>query len=190
MSTPVPPNEAERLQALKSYDVLDTPPEKVFDDLARLAAGICGTESALVSLVDKTRQWFKAKVGWDASETSREVAFCSHTILSSDVLIVPDALKDERFARNPLVTADPHIRFYAGMPLINRDGHALGTVCVLDKQPRQLSPKQEDALRVLGSAARFPGPAIPEQTSAGQPRTRSGEDSGSHAPSPPGRGWG
>ena len=151
MGAPLPPNEVDRLQALHSYQVLDTPPEKVFDDVARIAASICGVESALVTLVDKARQWFKAKVGWSATETPRDVAFCAHAILSPELLVVPDTLHDERFATNPLVTTEPYIRFYAGMPLINSDGHALGTLCVIDKQPRKLKPEQEDALRVLAA---------------------------------------
>ena len=151
MGAPLPPNELERLQALHSYQVLDTPPEKVFDDVARIAASICGVESALVSLVDNSRQWFKARVGWPATETPRDLAFCAHAILSPELMVVPDTLHDERFAANPLVTSDPHIRFYAGMPLVNSDGHALGTLCVIDKQPRKLKPEQEDALRVLAA---------------------------------------
>ncbi|MCL4523227.1 MAG: GAF domain-containing protein [Acidobacteria bacterium] len=153
MRSPLPANEAERLRAVESYDILDTPPEKIFDNLARIAASICGTEVALVSIMDKDRQWFKAKIGWVIKETPREVAFCSHTILSSEILIVPDALEDERFADNPLVTQDPHIRFYAGMPLINPDGHALGTICVIDHKPRQLTAAQQDSLAVLAKCA-------------------------------------
>ncbi|MBI3661734.1 MAG: HD domain-containing protein [Acidobacteria bacterium] len=153
MRSPLPANEVERLRAVESYGILDTPPEKIFDDLARIAASICGTEVALVSIMDKDRQWFKAKIGWVIKETPREVAFCSHTVLSSEIMIVPDALEDERFADNPLVTQKPHIRFYAGMPLINTDGHALGTICVIDHEPRRLTAAQEVALRVLATSA-------------------------------------
>ncbi len=149
MTAPVPGNEAKRLKVLWQYDVLDTVPEEIFDDLTELAARICEAPIALISLVDEDRQWFKAKVGVKVSETSRDVSFCAHAIMGDGLFIVPDATKDDRFRQNPLVTAEPNVRFYAGAPLVTPDGHALGTLCVLDKVPRELRPEQKEALRLL-----------------------------------------
>jgi len=149
MKPPIPADEKRRLHVLWQYDVLDTVPEEVFDDLTELAAHICEAPIALITLVDEKRQWFKSKVGLTVAETSRDVSFCGHAIAQSELFIVADATQDERFADNPLVTSEPGIRFYAGAPLITPDGHALGTLCVIDKVPRELRPDQKNALRVL-----------------------------------------
>jgi GAF domain-containing protein len=149
MSAPSVPNETRRLKVLWQYEVLDTVPEEMFDDLTELAARICEAPIALISLVDEKRQWFKSKVGTGVQETSRDISFCAHAIRQNDLFIVPDATQDERFAANPLVTSDPKIRFYAGAPLITPDGYALGTLCVIDKVPRELRPEQKQALVIL-----------------------------------------
>jgi PAS domain-containing protein len=146
---PLPANESERLLRLKSYNILDTAPEDDFDNLVRLAAQICRAPIALITLLDSGRQWFKAGIGLGATQTTRDLAFCSHAIVQSDVFIVPDAMADPRFSSNPLVTADPHIRFYAGAPLLTDDGYALGTLCVIDHVPRDMSAEQTEALRML-----------------------------------------
>lgn len=146
---PKPKNEARRLEVLWQYDVLDTVPEAVFDDLTDLAAHICEAPIALISLVDEDRQWFKSRIGLSLRETSRDISFCAHAILAEDLLVVPNATKDPRFRGNPLVTGPERIRFYAGAPLITPDGYALGTLCVLDKKPRALRPEQRQALQVL-----------------------------------------
>ena len=154
MKAPLPPNEAQRLETLRGYDILDTAREQVFDNLTLLAAHICQTPISLVSFVDERRQWFKSRVGLEALETSRDLAFCAYTILKPDeVLEVRDAQLDPRFADNSLVTGDPNIRFYAGVPLVAFDGHALGTLCVIDRIPRTLSTEQRTALRALAHAA-------------------------------------
>ena len=149
MTTRVAPNERKRLTVLWQYDVLDTVPEEVFDELTELAARICEAPTALISLVDENRQWFKSRVGVTVKETSRDVSFCAHAIRHDGLFVVPDATKDDRFASNPLVISDPKIRFYAGAPLISPDGFALGTLCVIDKVPRILRSEQQQALRVL-----------------------------------------
>jgi len=146
---PTPPNEKKRLKVLWQYEVLDTVPEEMFDNLTELAARICEAPIALISLVDERRQWFKSQVGTTVKETSRDVSFCAHAINQSELFIVPDATLDERFASNPLVISDPRIRFYAGAPLITPDGYALGTLCVIDKVPRDLRADQKEALLIL-----------------------------------------
>jgi anti-sigma regulatory factor (Ser/Thr protein kinase) len=142
-------DEAARLAALRRYRILDTGPERSFDDLALLASHICGTPMALITLVDQDRQWFKSRIGISFVETSRAISFCTHAIIHPDIMIVPNALEDERLRDNPTVTGDLHIRFYAGAPLITRDGYALGTLCVLDRVERTLTPDQIEALDAL-----------------------------------------
>ena len=149
MKKPIPKNEAKRIKVLWQYDILDTVPEEVFDELADLAAHICGAPIALITLVDENRQWFKSKVGVSVNETGRDISLCAHAILQDDLFIIPDTTLDARFKNNPLVTTSPKIRFYAGAPLISPDGHALGTLCVLDKVPRELTQDQKSALRIL-----------------------------------------
>jgi GAF domain-containing protein len=142
--------EAARLAALRRYEILDTEPEEVFDDLARVAALVCNTPVAVISLIDDCRQWFKARVGVEAKETSRSIAFCDYAIREPDrLLVVPDATADPNFRDNPLVTGDTHIRFYAGAPLVTPDGYALGTLCAIDRRPRELTPEQAKALSTL-----------------------------------------
>ena len=143
-------DEPARLKALRDAGLLDTAPEPAFDDIARLAAHLCGAPIALVSLVETDRQWFKARVGLDVCQTGRDVSFCAHALGRRGLFVVPDARMDPLFADNPLVTGEPHIRFYAGAPLITPEGHALGALCVIDRVPRTLTPDQEEALLSLG----------------------------------------
>jgi GAF domain-containing protein len=149
MSIPTPPNERKRLEVLWQYDVLDTLPEQIFDDLTELAALICEAPIALISLLDENRQWFKSRIGLGLTETPREVSFCTHAIMQPDLFIVPDATKDPRFAQSPLVVLPPRVRFYAGAPLITPDGYALGTLCILDTIPREIGSEKKSALRIL-----------------------------------------
>jgi GAF domain-containing protein len=145
----LPEHDHDRVASLQKYAILDTEPEQAFDDLTLLASFVCKTPIALISLVDENRQWFKSKVGFAALETPRDIAFCSVAIEQSDVMVVPDTLKDERFRNNPLVVSEPRIRFYAGAPLINEEGYALGTLCVVDRTPREFGPDQKEALQAL-----------------------------------------
>lgn len=145
----IPENDDERLKKLNSYQILDTPSETDYDELVQLASQICNVPISLMTLVDKDRQWFKASVGLNVSETPREISFCGHAINENNLFIVEDASKDERFSDNPLVTSDPNIRFYMGMPLTTPDGFNIGTLCVIDHEPRVLTKEQENAIRVL-----------------------------------------
>lgn len=154
MLTPaIPLNERERLASLHSLEILDTPPEERFDRLTRLAAGVFGVPMAYIALVEANRQWFKAKCGLSIDSSGRETSFCGHTILQHEALVIPDALRDERFADNPLVVGEPGIRFYAGHPLRGPGGHNVGTLCLADRLPRQLSPHDRDLFAELARIA-------------------------------------
>ena len=151
---PRPANEDERQEALHKLRLLDTLPEQTYDDIVLLAAQICDTPISMVSLIDNERQWFKARLGLDVPEIRRDGSFCSHAILQPEkVMLVPDTLEDLRFCESPMVSGDPHIRFYAGAPIVTPDGAALGTVCVIDKKPRELSARQQFALQALARQA-------------------------------------
>ena len=146
----IPINEADRQAALNSYYILDTLPEEDYDNIIRLAAIICNTPIAFITLIDSDRQFFKAALGMDGKAEKRDFSFCAHAINKPDEpMIVPDARHDERFADNPYVTGDPHIVFYAGMPLVTPDGFALGSICVVDKKPNEISKEQTQALKSL-----------------------------------------
>jgi GAF domain-containing protein len=148
----LPPDESERVRALHDLDLLDTEPEAEFDELVRRAAEATGAPVAVITLVDEARQWFKARVNLEMQSSDRDVSFCAHAILTPDDLtVVPDTLDDERFSDNLLVTEDPNIRFYAGAPIFTPDGHAAGTLCVIDTAPRGLSDEQAQSLRALAA---------------------------------------
>lgn len=149
MEAPLPINEPERLLALRDYRILDTAAEPVYDDITMLAAHVCAVPISVISLVDETRQWFKSKFGLKQCGTPRNIAFCAHTIVSSKPMIVTDVRKDERFANSPLATNAPHVRFYAGFPLVTPGGHALGSLCAIDRKPRRLSAAQIKAMQRL-----------------------------------------
>ena len=147
---PLPPDERERLEALRRYGTFGMLRASVFDDIARLAAFICRTPISLITLIDANHQWFLSQSGVGACETSREASFCAHALFGPEMLIVEDAQTDARFARNVMVTGEPFIRFYAGAPLLTPDGYALGTLCVVDSVPRVLAPEQRESLQSLG----------------------------------------
>src|SRR5579875_3672868 len=151
MIAPLPPDESLRLEALYRLRVLDTPGEETFDRITRLAARLFDVPIALISLVDAERQWFKSRFGMGDCETSRDIAFCAHAILRDDVMVVPDATQDPRFAGFANVTGAPGIRFYAGAPLIDPQGYKLGTLCVIDTRPRQFTPKEASLLADLAT---------------------------------------
>lgn len=153
VAAPRPANEAARIEALHGLDILDTPAEERFDSLTRLARRIFGVPIALVSLIDVDRQWFKSSAGLDATETARDVSFCSHAILEDDMLVIPDAHADPRFRENPFVTGDPHVRFYAGCPLEIPPGNKVGTLCLIDTQARALTANDRELLRDLSRLA-------------------------------------
>jgi GAF domain-containing protein len=146
-------SEEDRLNALKEYDILDSLPEADYEAITELASQICGTPISLISLIDDSRQWFKSNHGLSVKETPREYAFCTHTIQSpSEVFVVSDSRNDNRFSQNPLVTGDPHVIFYAGAPLIDSNGFALGSLCVIDHTPKTLSNTQLSALKTLATS--------------------------------------
>ena len=148
-AAPKPINEAERLRALSEYRILGTRPEESFDNITSMAAMICHVPIALISLVDQSHQWFKSRVGCDQQETERDISFCGHTILNPKPLIVEDALEDQRFANNPLVKQDPHIRMYAGFPLNTPNHQRIGTLCVIDHRPKSLTSVQFQVMQRL-----------------------------------------
>lgn len=149
---PMPPDEARRIESLRSLLILDTPPEKRFDNLTHAALCFFRVEIALVSLVDSNRQWFKSACGLDATETGRDISFCGHAILADEVFVIEDAARDSRFADNPLVIGPPFIRFYAGAPLKMRDGQNVGTLCLIDPKPRTMSA---DEIQMLSDMAKL-----------------------------------
>ncbi|MFA6151231.1 MAG: GAF domain-containing sensor histidine kinase [Chitinophagaceae bacterium] len=149
ITAPIPVDEGKRIAELYKYELLDSVYEEEFGDIVKLASGLCDVPMSLITLIDIDRQWFKAKVGIDGEQTERDVSFCSHAILNNHLFEVPDAYSDERFFDNPYVTGEPHVRYYAGMPLVTESGYKLGTLCVLDTVPRQLTEEQYLALSVL-----------------------------------------
>ena len=153
MKPAIPLNEHARLELLRQYKVLDTAAEPAFDEITARAAEICQTPISLLTFVDRDRTWFKSHTGLDLQEIPRDISFCAHAICQDDLYTAPDLLADERFAHNPLVTQKPHLRFYAGVPLRSPEGLALGTLCVIDRKPRELTAEQTDKLRELAKGA-------------------------------------
>lgn len=152
---PIPSNEEARIRSLHDHNLLDTGPEQVYDDITRLASEICGVPISLLTLVDENRQWFKSKLGIQDSETTRELSFCAHAIINpEEVFIVPDARYDERFHDNPYTVGEPKVVFYAGVPVTDGKGNALGTLCVIDNRPRNLAEGKIESLKIL---AKFVG---------------------------------
>lgn len=152
IAAPIPANEKERLQELIRYEVLYTQYEEDFDQIVQLASAICKTPISTITLLDFNKQWFKAKIGIENTEGDRDISFCGHAIVQDEaIMIVNDALADQRFIDNPLVLGDPNIRFYAGYPLVSPSGYKLGTLCVIDRVPRSLTPEQELTLKTLGN---------------------------------------
>lgn len=148
----IPANEQQRIEALYKYNILDTLPEKDFDDITKLASEICNTPIAHISLVDSNRVWLKSAIGIEVGDVARNESFCAHTIVDpNDIMIVSDSSKDERFSDNPYVTGDPNIAFYAGVPLITDDGQSLGSLCVIDRTPRSITDGQKQALKALSN---------------------------------------
>lgn len=148
LAAPIPDNDKERLAALRELLILDTPPEERLDKVVQFAAQEFDVPVALISLIDENRQWFKARVGLDMCENRRDISFCGHAILQSDIFVIPDSRADERFADNPLVTEPPHVIFYAGAPLLMPSGYVIGTLCLIDRQPRNLDKTE---LAILSS---------------------------------------
>lgn len=148
LAAPIPANDHERLAALRALLILDTPPEERFDKIVHFAAEEFDVPIALISLIDRDRQWFKARVGLDVCETGRDISFCGHAIVQPDIFVIPDARADPRFADNPIVTGEPRVIFYAGAPLTEPTGHAIGTLCLIDHHPRTLDATE---LAILSS---------------------------------------
>jgi len=153
MKPPVPLNEHSRLELLRQYDVLDTEPEVMYDEITSRAAQVCQTPISLLAFVDRDRVWFKSTTGLKLRQTPRDTSFCAHAVCQDDVYVTPDASVDERFADNPLVTGESGVRFYAGVPLRSPEGLTLGTLCVLDQHPRELTPEQAGKLKQLAKEA-------------------------------------
>jgi len=153
MKPPIPLNEHARMELLRQYDILDTPAEPVFDEITARAARACQSSVSLLTFVDRDRTWIKSSYGMEICEIPRSASLCAHAICQEEVYVSPDMLADERFLQNPLVTQKPHLRFYAGMPLLSPEGLAMGTLCVLDREPRELTPQQADELKQLAKGA-------------------------------------